>query len=304
MRKKKLLMLMFSFVLCLSTIFGCKYLIGDTYCYTPTLEPNYIGVLDRCVSGTRTSNGNTTYTWEFRFSLLDDYSNIDLTSYTAVPYNFDSSCSYDGNVNLSYSSLMQNYSCTFSYSSYTAYSGVYYYKNLGLKLTYNDSTYYVVPAYIEALDIGFKSGYNSSGGGSGSYDQGKTDGINEVKENPNDYGLFTDVDVATSKNVGYSNGKSDGIDYVTSNPNKYGLYSDTQYSSYGNLKYSEGYNTGFNDSENGKSTFKSLMFSIMDAPFNVLSNAFDFEIFGINLSSFLISIVSLLLIFFVIRKLM
>lgn len=83
---------------------------------------------------------------------------------------------------------------------------------------------------------------------------------------------------------------------------------DDFYSSGYDDGYSSGYGVGFSEGENSalssKDTFKSFMYSIIDAPFNVLSNAFSFEIFGINLSYFLISIVSLLLVAVVIRKLL
>lgn len=101
--------------------------------------------------------------------------------------------------------------------------------------------------------------------------------------------------VEYAKNENYENGFNDGVSSV-----------DTSVSY--NNGYQDGYNYGFDVGEsyglNTGNTFSQLMYSIIDAPFNVLSNAFDFEILGINLSYFLIAIVSLLLVFFVIRKLM
>jgi len=83
-------------------------------------------------------------------------------------------------------------------------------------------------------------------------------------------------------NIGYSNGNNDG---------------------YANGK-TDGIVIGKQEELNSKDTVSDLMYSIIDAPFNVLSNAFNFEFFGINLSSFLIAIVSLILVGFVIRKIM
>ena len=69
------------------------------------------------------------------------------------------------------------------------------------------------------------------------------------------------------------------------------------------LNYGLGqFNAGVKKAENDKS-FGQMVFAIVDAPFNVFRNAFDFEILGINLSVFLISIVSLMFISFVIKKL-
>ncbi len=100
-----------------------------------------------------------------------------------------------------------------------------------------------------------------------------------------------------AKDENYSNGYDDG--YLTGK--------DDFYSSGYDDGYSSGYGVGFSEGESSamssKDTFASLMYSIIDAPFNVLSNAFSFEIFGINLSYFLISIVSLLLVTVVIKKL-
>lgn len=100
-----------------------------------------------------------------------------------------------------------------------------------------------------------------------------------------------------AKDENYNNGYDEG--YLSGK--------DDFYSSGYDDGYSSGYGVGFSEGENSalssKDTFKSFMYSIIDAPFNVLSNAFSFEIFGINLSYFLISIVSLLLVAVVIRKL-
>lgn len=100
-----------------------------------------------------------------------------------------------------------------------------------------------------------------------------------------------------AKDENYNNGYDEG--YLSGK--------DDFYSSGYDDGYSSGYGVGFSEGESSalssKDTFKSFMYSIIDAPFNVLSNAFSFEVFGINLSYFLISIVSLLLVAVVIRKL-
>ncbi len=63
-----------------------------------------------------------------------------------------------------------------------------------------------------------------------------------------------------------------------------------------------GYAKGVEYGENNKS-FSELIFSIVDAPFNVLKNAFDFEILGYNIGSLLTAVVSLILLGFVIKLL-
>lgn len=100
-----------------------------------------------------------------------------------------------------------------------------------------------------------------------------------------------------AKDENYNNGFNDGVSSAK----------DSFYSGGYNDGYLSGYNDGYGVGESAglssKDTFKSLIYSIIDAPFNVLSNAFNFDIFGVNVSYFLISIVSLLLVAVVIKKL-
>lgn len=99
-------------------------------------------------------------------------------------------------------------------------------------------------------------------------------------------------------------------EYLLANPN-YDFVNETLFNN--QLHYDNGYNdgyvSGYNkgvfdqkvDIQTSTSTFKDMVFSIFDAPFNVLANAFDFEILGINIGSFLQVVVSLLLIAFAIK---
>lgn len=127
---------------------------------------------------------------------------------------------------------------------------------------------------VDDLKQEWQNGYDIGKG------EGVNEGINQGYQNGYNAGLNDNQDLIynTGYNDGYSTGEDDG--------------------------YNKGYDIGFSDSQNDKNSFKDLMFSIIDAPFNVLGNAFDFEIFGINMSDFLIAIVSLLLVSVVIRKLM
>ena len=176
--------------------------------------------------------------------------------------------------------------------------------------------------YTEGEGVGYNTGYTEGN------NTGYTNGQNSVINHPSDYDLYTQEQYNNNYNTGYTNGQSS----VINRPQDYDLYTQSEYDANYNLGYnvgidtgyangydkgyfdgdidgynngvSDGYTDGYNASMNGKSSFKDLMFAIVDAPFNVLSNAFDFEIFGINLSYFLIAIVSLLLVAFVIRKLL
>lgn len=85
-------------------------------------------------------------------------------------------------------------------------------------------------------------------------------------------------------------------DFISDNS----YHSDEDYNKYGEDKYNLGFNAGVKKAENDKS-FGELMFSIIDAPFNVLKNAFDFEILGYNVSNLLTAVVSLILVGFVVK---
>ena len=72
----------------------------------------------------------------------------------------------------------------------------------------------------------------------------------------------------------------------------------------------DGYKNGYNDCKNtldnseANSKLSTLIFSIFDAPFNVVRNALNFELFGINLTNFILTIFSLILLAWVIGKLL
>ena len=94
--------------------------------------------------------------------------------------------------------------------------------------------------------------------------------------------------------LSYSNGHDDGykVGYDTGNSDGYAVGK------------TDGIEIGKTEAMNSKDTMSGLIYSIIDAPFNVLASAFDFEVFGINIASFLITIVSLLIVAFVLKKLL
>lgn len=67
--------------------------------------------------------------------------------------------------------------------------------------------------------------------------------------------------------------------------------------------YSVGYEQGsLYNSETGL-TFRNLIFGLIDAPFKVFRESFNFEIFGVNISALILFVISGLLITWVIKKL-
>ena len=69
-----------------------------------------------------------------------------------------------------------------------------------------------------------------------SYNNGRTQGRNDVKNSPNSYGLYTKSQYDANWNSGRSQGQTD----VKNSPNSYGLYTKSQYDS----NWSNGYNSG------------------------------------------------------------
>ena len=91
-------------------------------------------------------------------------------------------------------------------------------------------------------------------------------------------------------NTGYSLGEDSGY--------------DTGYSLGEDSGIKKGKVLGYKEYENDKGSsikFKDLVFGVIDAPFNVIKNALNFEIFGINLANVILFLISTSLVFFVIR---
>jgi hypothetical protein len=102
----------------------------------------------------------------------------------------------------------------------------------------------------------------------------------------------------TLDNVVQSNfqeGKTTGINQVKNNPNDYGLYTQTQYTDYGNGKYAEG-------KASANYGIDNLFMSIADVPFKTLSNFLNIPVFGTTIWVMLGSMVTLLLVVYIIKK--
>lgn len=99
----------------------------------------------------------------------------------------------------------------------------------------------------------------------------------------------------------------DGVEYA-GNTNYDNGYNDGQASVDTDTIYDNGYDKGYSDGyevglgQDNTYLLSDLFFGILDAPFNVISNAFDFEIFGIDIGNFFIVLISFLLIGWVIKR--
>lgn len=95
--------------------------------------------------------------------------------------------------------------------------------------------------------------------------------------------------------VGYESGLDDGLTVGGQQGYNNGFYQ-------GRI---EGYNKGFiagqKDTASNSYTFLGLLGAVVDAPIQALTGLLDFEIFGVNMSSFFISLIALAVIIIIIR---
>lgn len=66
--------------------------------------------------------------------------------------------------------------------------------------------------------------------------------------------------------------------------------------------YADGYHNAAVDQANSFDNFGRLMWTIVDMPFNLIAQIFDFEIFGLNIASTVMGILSIALVVFVLHK--
>lgn len=140
-------------------------------------------------------------------------------------------------------------------------------------------------------DAGYQAGYDEGElvGAQHGYDQGYTQGKKEGKNE----GL-TEGEQKGYQN-GFNAGKTEGLHEGERKGYNDGLTAGRE------AGYKNGYDEGYSA---GSSVIqvKDVFIDILEAPFNILKNAFNFEILGINFSSILVGVVSILLVGFVIRK--
>lgn len=91
-------------------------------------------------------------------------------------------------------------------------------------------------------------------------------------------------------NMGFSDGEDSGYDIGYSVGEENGIKKGKT------IGYKE-----YEDEKGASFKLKDLLFGIIDAPFNIIKSALNFEIFGINLSSVILFLISTSLVFFVIR---
>lgn len=109
------------------------------------------------------------------------------------------------------------------------------------------------------------------------YENGYQQGIKDNEKWWIDNGFYTTDQYDENKELGFIDGKNQ----VLENPNDYGLYTKEQLDDEKENAYQEGLVA--NDASIGNTGFKTMMGSIFNAPYTIIHNILNFEIFGINL---------------------
>lgn len=130
--------------------------------------------------------------------------------------------------------------------------------------------------------FGYEKGFND---GKNLVDSQYDDLVNSNAKLQNDYDSLSDR---------YDSLLSDNDSYVSSH-----TYSNADYLQYGINRYSAGYTDGANESQ----SLRSMVFAIADTPIRVFKQIFDFNILGINLAGITLSIMSLLIVIYLVKRL-
>ena len=153
-----------------------------------------------------------------------------------------------------------------------------------------DVNYDMTPLLEGRYNIGYNMGF-SDGEDSG-YDIGYNMGFSDGEDSGYDIGYS--VGENSGYDIGYNRGFSDGE--VSGYDIGYSVGEENGIKKGKTIGYKE-----YEDEKGASFKLKDLLFGIIDAPFNIIKSALNFEIFGINLSSVILFLISTSLVFFVIR---
>ena len=223
---------------------------------------------------------------EFTYN-LDDYISIDDIDFE-IKRKYTTIVGGSGSGDIQQGEIVENvdtFTDTFTLSELTTYSGGV---NPGGQLLGND--------YCKV-----RLGYNSTDNNLTFYflglDKAEVTFVISCYRYPYTFDEVEDLE-DNSYNNGYNTGYDNGLSFGYENGLLQGSSEGFDYG------YSQGFDAGESSALNSNETFADMIFAIIDAPFNVLNNAFDFTFFGINVANFLMVIVSLILVAFVVKKLL
>lgn len=142
--------------------------------------------------------------------------------------------------------------------------------------------------YSAGQQNGYGTGYNTG------YAQGKSDGYNEGYEagfadgEAEGGGGYTEDDVNDARQEGYDLGKAEGYDI--------GYLDGTDYG------YEQGYNQAVRDATPNEVDVQGLVVSVAAAAREILDTSLGFEIFGFNVAATIVSVIIVLIVAFVVKK--
>lgn len=90
----------------------------------------------------------------------------------------------------------------------------------------------------------------------------------------------------------------DALNQILENPNYYGLYTEQQVEQEKNTSYQLGYQSAL---ENDDSLYDMIL-AVVDTPFRVFNNIFDFEVLGINIKNIVLSFATIAISIFVVKR--
>ena len=142
------------------------------------------------------------------------------------------------------------------------------------------------------------------------YDLVYGNAVSDIVNNPSIYGLYD----YSALDYYYNQGKSAQETIILNNPNNYGLYSSSQYNASYQNGYDRGYYYGVASVDEGGSAFRTLVFSVFDAPFEMIFGQYDddtnsrvgglfnLNFLGIDLTNFLTALLSIALVVGILRR--
>ena len=90
----------------------------------------------------------------------------------------------------------------------------------------------------------------------------------------------------------------DALKQIIENPNYYGLYTQEQLEQEKSIAKQLGYNEGLEN----KDSLYNMILAVVDTPFRVFDNIFDFDILGINIKNIVLSFATVAIAIFVIKR--
>ena len=180
-----------------------------------------------------------------------------------------------------------DYNSNFAIKSYFVYNSLFDCTNVVKIQLYSGSDYsgkYVYFSYFDSNNNNFKIAFF----------------VSENFEYPSRTYYFKNALNLTDNeyyNQGFSAGFSDGYNRGNTDGNIAGY--DTGYKAGNTIGYESGYNKGLNDSN--QYTFVNLIGATIDAPMQYFKSLFNFELLGVNLSSFLMGLFTLCIIVTIVK---